>query len=509
MIYRIYFAVLIFIAFFPVLLNAQDKKEVEILNADALKFTEIEGRKFTRLVGNVALRQDNVVMWCDSALLDKDSNSVIAWNHIHIQQDTTHAYSQYLDYDGNSKVAILRNAVRLTDTEATILTDELFYNTREKRAYYVSGGKVLRDSSVITSRKAIYYTETSEVFFNQNVVITDPNYSLTSDTLKYNVNSDIATFYGNTIIINDQSRILCDNGWFDTRNDIASFGQNTTVLNGSQYLNADSLFYDRNIGYGKAMNRFVWNDTAIGIEIHGRRCDYFEERSRIIAFDHAFAIYKMSDDSLFLRGDTLLSQEHSATDTTKDFMAFHHAKFYMRNMQGVCDSLFYASSDSLLRMYYDPFVWADSTQMFGDSIYLQLKNKKADFMTLFDEAMVISPESKYYNQVQGKTIFGYFEDNELQQMKVNANAESLYFGKDDQQKYIGANRAVSSEMLMYFQNRKVKRITFIDKPEAVFTPLNMMQPDDFTLSLFNWKIELKPKSRAEIMGIETEEPQTD
>lgn len=497
-----FFLLLTCVLFAPFFAIAQEKKEVEILNADALKFTEIDGKKYTRLIGNVQLKQENVLMWCDSAMLDKDSNSVIAWNHIHIQQDTTHAYSQFLDYNGNTKLAILRNNVKLTDTKASILTQELFYNTREKRAYYVTGGTVLRDSSVIKSKRGTYYSETGDVFFNQNVVITDPNYNLTSDTLKYNVNTDWATFYGNTEIVNDQSRILCDNGWFDTKQDIASFGFNTTILNGAQRLNADSLYYDRNAGFGKAMHRFVWADSSMGIEIHGRRGDYFEESSKIVAFDKAFAIYKMQDDSLFLRGDTLLSQEHSATDTTKDFMAFHNAKFYMRNMQGVCDSLFYASSDSTFRMYYNPLVWADSTQMRGDSIHLKLKNKRADFLTLFDESIIISPESKYYNQIQGKTIFGYFVENELDRMNVTANAESLYFGKNDKQKYIGANRATSAEMWMYFKNRKVSRVSFIDKPEAVFTPLKMMTAEDFKLSLFNWQIERKPKSRAEITGLE-------
>lgn len=494
-----FFLFLLF-AFCFLLSSAQEKKEVEILNADALKFTETDGKKFTRLIGNVQLKQENVLMWCDSALLDKDSNSVVAWNHIHIQQDTTHAYSQFLDYNGNTKLAILRNNVRLTDTKATILTEELFYNTRERKAYYVVGGTVLRDSSVIKSKRATYYSETSDVFFNKDVVITDPNYNLISDTLKYNVNTDWTTFYGNTKIYNEESTILCDNGWFDTKQNIASFGLNTSILHGSQTLNSDSLYYDRNINFGKAMKRFVWSDTAMGMEIHGKRGDYFDERSRLIAFDQAFAIYKMNDDSLYLRGDTLFSQTHSETDTSKDFMAFHHAKFFMKNLQGKCDSLFYGQNDSLLRMYFDPILWADSTQMLGDSIHLQLKNRHPDFLTLFENAIIIQPENKYYNQIQGKTIFGYFEENELKRMKVNANAECLYFGKDDKQKYIGANHATSAQMWMYFKNRKVSRVSFIDKPEAVFTPLRMLTEPDLKLGLFRWEIEKKPKSREEIMG---------
>lgn len=485
--------------FVPCFLFAQEEnKDVEILNADLLKFTEINGKKFTKLIGNVQLKQDEVFMFCDSALLDKDSNTLIAWHHIHIQQDSTHAYSTFLTYNGNTKLATLTNGVKLTDNKASIYTEELFYNSREKMAYYLAGGRVLREKSVIRSRMAYYYSTSGDVYFNKNVDIKDPEYRLTSDTLKYNLNTDFTTFYGNTTIYNQESRIECDNGWFDTKQDVASFGLNTTIYNGQQVLNSDSLYYDRRIKYGKAMNRFVWIDSSMAFELHGRRGDYYEVGKQIYAFDHAFAIYKMDNDSLFLRGDTLFSKEHSEIDTSKDFSAFHHVRFYMRNMQGVCDSFFYSTADSLFRFYYNPVLWADSTQMTGDSIHLRIKNKKADFLTLFEKSIIISPETKYYNQIQGKNIFGYFNDNELEKMFVDANAESIYYGKDDKGKYIGMNKATCVKMWMYFKEKKVNKVVFIEKPEAVFTPLKMISEEEKYLKLFTWQIDRKPTSREDI-----------
>lgn len=479
---------------------AQEKKEIEIINADYLKFTEIDGKKYTRLVGDVQLKQDNVLMNCDSALVDKESNSFEAWNNIHIIQDTTHTYAQYLLYNGTTKLSTLKQKVLLTDGKAKIQTEELFYNTKEKLAYYVIGGKVVRESSVITSKRAYYFTNTGDVFFNGNVKIVDPDYRLISDTLKYNVDSDIATFYGNTIIYNNDSKILCDNGWFETKSNVASFGKNTRIDNENQNLYADSLYYDRNISYGKAMNGFVWKDTAMGIEIHAVRGDYFDKQKTIYAFEKAFAIYKLDNDSLFLKGDTLFSQEKSETDSTKEFSAYHHVKMHTRNMQGVCDSLFYSMSDSLFRFYYDPIIWTDSIQMSGDSIHLSLKDKKPDIMTLYDNSILISPEGKYYNQIQGRNIYGYFKDSELNRMKVEGNAESLYFGKDDRGKLIGANRATSALMWLYFGEKKIKKVSFIQKPEAVFTPIKMLVQDDLLLKLFRWEIKRKPKSREEITG---------
>ena len=90
----------------------QQQKEVEILNADYLKMGEQNGKKFTNLVGNVQLKQDEILMWCDSALMDKESNSVDAYGHVHIQQDTINAYSNTLHHDGNKKFSTLKgNAV--------------------------------------------------------------------------------------------------------------------------------------------------------------------------------------------------------------------------------------------------------------------------------------------------------------------------------------------------------------------------------------------------------------
>ena len=93
-----------------------DKKEVEILRSDMLRFQEDGGKKFTKLVGNVELRQGGVLMWCDSANVDKETNSVDAWGRVHINQDTVNAYSNVLKYDSQKKLAFLQGNARLTDS---------------------------------------------------------------------------------------------------------------------------------------------------------------------------------------------------------------------------------------------------------------------------------------------------------------------------------------------------------------------------------------------------------
>jgi hypothetical protein len=57
-------------------------------------------------------------------------------------------------------------------------------------------------------------------------------------------------------------------------------------------------------------------------------------------------------------------------------------------------------------------------------------------------------------------------------------------------------------MWIYFKDKKVKSVTFINKPDAVFTPMKMLAEGDKQLKNFNWQIKRQPQSRAEIMGLE-------
>ena len=485
----------------------QEVKEVEIINSDILHFEQHEEKKLTKLVGNVVLKQDQVLMHCDSALLDKDENKLEAWGHVHIENDTVNAYSDYLNYDSKIKLLLLKQHAWLTDSKAKIVADEIYYHTKDKIAYYLTGGKVYREKSIITSQYGYYHTKSSEVYFNKSVDITDPDYHLISDTLMYNTKSDIATFFGNTTIYNKSSLILCDNGWFDTKRSIGSFGIHTRIHDGAQILNADSLYFERKTGFGQAYKNFHWRDTTMDFELLGHRGEYTEELSKVRAFDKAFMIYKMDNDSLFMSGDTLRSQYTSATDTARLFFAYHHMKMYMRQMQGACDSMKYSFADSTFRMYYKPIVWADTTQMTGDTIYLTVKNRKADRLYLRNNGFIIMPSGKkYYDQIKGKNIYGYFANNELDRMFVDGNAESIYYGKDEKNKYLGANKALCVNMWMYFKDKKVKSVTFIQKPDAVFTPLKMLPEADRLLKNFNWQIKRKPESREEIMGLTAPKP---
>ena len=63
------------------------KKKIEILKSDSLLFQTQELGKYRKLIGNVKLRHENALMFCDSAVIDIDANYMTAFGkQVHIQK---------------------------------------------------------------------------------------------------------------------------------------------------------------------------------------------------------------------------------------------------------------------------------------------------------------------------------------------------------------------------------------------------------------------------------------
>ena len=98
------------------------------------------------LKGDVIFRHEDALMYCDSANFYEGSNSLEAFGHVKmVQGDTLTGYGDKLLYSGNTKIARLRQNVRLIHHEAVLTTDSLNYDRTNDIAYYFSGGKIVDD----------------------------------------------------------------------------------------------------------------------------------------------------------------------------------------------------------------------------------------------------------------------------------------------------------------------------------------------------------------------------
>lgn len=457
-----------------------------------------------RLLGNVIFEHEGALMYCDSAWLYSEDNRLQAFENVHINQgDTLFLWGDFLEYSGNTRLAkVTGEEVRLKDSKMELVTDRIDYDRNTSLAYYYTGGVITSEENKLTSEEGYYNSKTKLFNFKDSVVLVNPKYTIESDTLLYNSDTRFAYFHGPTTITSDSSHIYCENGVYNTVEDIAQFEKNAYLYDKNKYLTGDSLYYEKKTEFGEAFENVVVHDTVEDYVITGGYGQYTGSKdSTFVTLDPIYSV-KQEEDTLHIHGDTLFSTKvpDSLFGEYRMVKVFHKVKFYKKDIQGKCDSLVYADKDSIIRMYYDPLVWNDSSQVSGDTIYMTIRNEKLDSLKVYSNAFIIGiVDPVKYNQIKGRTMFGRFSDNKLSRVFVNGNGQTIYFPKDESKKFIGMNHAVCSNILIKLKDSQVSSITFLTKPEAKLYPISESGGEKSKLEGFQPRFDERPKSKADIL----------
>jgi lipopolysaccharide export system protein LptA len=524
------------------------QKRVEIVNAGSLKFANNIAEGAKRLIGDVQFKHENALLFCDSAYFYSD-NSLDAFGHVHIQQsDGVNLYGDLLKYNGNQKLAILTNNVVVDKGDMKLTTQSLNYDTEAGIGYYNTPGRLVSKDNVLTSERGTFYSKTNDVNFKKNVVLTNPQFTINCDTMRYNTVSKLTYFLGPTTVKSKENIIYCEDGWYDTNNDLSGFSKNAYIFSKEQKMYGDSLFYDRKQGIGKAFRNVVIIDSAQNLNIGGDYAIHYELLDVSYVTGHALLTQNYDKDTLYLHADTLKalgdsyakkakakepiknvndtdddgkgkkskknkgklrevafvkdSVKHATVnaDTVqgKKLYAYHNVKFYKKDLQGKCDSMVYATADSMMRLYGKPVVWSEESQLTADSMLIQTGGKAIQSLELTTGGFIASKEDTVrYNQIKGKYIKAHFKNNELYMIKVNGNGQTIYYAKD-KERITAVNRADCSNLTIYLKEKKIDHITFITKPEATLYPLNQIDVKELKLKDFGWRGTERPYTLKDI-----------
>ncbi len=205
----------------------------------------------------------------------------------------------------------------------------------------------------------------------------------------------------------------------------------------------------------------------------------------------------------FAKTDTLkkATPSKAVKDTTiRYFEAFHHVRIFNDSVQSVCDSLFYSSEDSVFRLYQKPLVFNNKSQIAGDTIYMFTENKKAKRMYVFNNGIIVNEANKQmYNQMGGRTINGYFKDGTIDYMRVKGNpAESIFYPQDNDSAYIGMNRSKGDVIDVYFVDKAVNKVKFVNDVDGTLYPIRQRPEDQKYLKNFKWWESRRPKNKFEL-----------
>jgi len=499
---------------------AQENR-IKLVKADALKFDESIGNEAQRLIGNVQFKHKGAVMFCDSAYLYSESNSLDAFGSVRVVQgDTLNLTSEKLYYNGNTRLIKVRDAVTLRDKKMTLETNTLDFDRKSGIAVYYDTGVITSkvNENRLVSCEGVYNSNTEFFHFRDSVSLMNPDYTVETDTLDYHNQTEIAYFSGPTFIYSEENTIYCENGWYDTKNDLAQFEEDAFIDNGSQLLKGDSLWYSRNEGLGKAYFNVSIADTSDKYIISGDYGFYNERTGKTLVTGQAEMIQYDDQDSLFLHADTLDAVRDSVLGDK--IHAYHRVKFFRSDIQGAADSLVFSERDSMIYMYVNPVLWSENLQITGDTIRLKTYDGTIEKLFVYEHAFMINEiDSTHYNQIKGKRLTGFFRDNDIYKIFIKGNGESLYYALEEEDKsedqpidsldtptdtipkqpeFIGVNKAICSNIVIYLENQQVQRIMFLTKPDGAFHPEHKFPEDERLFEGFSWQISRRPSNRWEI-----------
>ena len=203
-----------------------------------------EGQSIRYLIDSVVFVQKETTVYCDSAIYIKAENQMRAYDHVKIINDSTVVTSDRLLYQGEDRIAQLREDVIYKRGYQELYTDHLDYSLDTEVAYYYNGGQLIDTTNILSSTLGYFYAKENIARFYQSVVLQSPEFTLKTDTLRYNTLTKIAYSFGPTEIINKEGTIIyADGGEF--RTEISQTEISSGNIETSEYiLDGDKLFFD-------------------------------------------------------------------------------------------------------------------------------------------------------------------------------------------------------------------------------------------------------------------------
>lgn len=483
---------------------------VYLEHSEELLFDEERMPDAQILRGNVVFRHDSAWMYCDSAYFYEQTNSLTALGHVRfVQGDTLSGYGDVLYYDGNTRLARLRRHVRLLHRSTELTTDSCNYDRVRNLAYYFSGGQIVDSLNTLTSRWGQYYPPASQATFRHQVHLTNPKFTLDADTLLYNTETNLAKLISPTTIrYEEETTIWSSNGWYNTHTEKSSLYDRSLIYHlDGRTLTADTIYYDKALGYGRMLHNMVLVDSANHMTLTGEYGEAWEVERVGFATDSALLV-EWSDSLMYTyaHADTLFYEQvrdTSVVDSAYHRIRAHHGvRIYREDVQAVCDSMMYQGRDSIMSLYTEPVCWSDSNQVSADTVHIYIVNGTVDHMVGIGSAMA-SQMCRYdtlcFNQMSGKRLVAYIRDGDMRQVDVMGNAETIFYPEDEaKHEYIGMNFLQSSEVTIYMKEQMVERVRFLKQPIGTIYPLDQIPPGKDKLIPFFWATLERPISPASV-----------
>ena len=438
----------------------------------------------------VQFRHQGMDIWCDVAVLYQKTNQVKAFGDVFIQQgDSLKMNSNFVEYNGDTKIALAKENVKLRNEKMTLETQELFFDRNTQEAYYLNHGKISDEENVLTSKEGRYFVAPKKSQFSSQVNITNADFQINSLTLDYYHSTGHVYMFGPTTITGKDYIAYGEKGFYDTKTEKGYFMDMARIDYDNKRLTGDSLYFDKFRNFASATNNIIIRDTINHTLVKGHYGEIHKAQDSMFITKKALIASLVDKDSVYIHAKRIMVTGKTGARIVR---AYTGARIYKTDIQGKCDSIHSSQTTGLTQLIGKPILWSGKSQMTGDHIQLlaNTQTEKLDSLRVFDNAFLIEKDTlgEGYNQVKGKTLKGKFKENKLNNVNLYQNTEVIYYVYDDQNNPAGINKSKCSQIRVDFTtNQQIATVIFYKDVDGGIYPEDKINKEELRFPNFNWR----------------------
>ncbi len=460
------------------------------------------GTKTAYYYNKAILENDGYVVKSKRGVYDTKSKIAYFYENVSVDGDDFRLVNDSLIYDMDKKISKWNTPTLIDQDSSKIYSESGYYDLDDKNALFTKNAQVVDGNSKSSGDSITYNDETKEIIIKGNAVYTTETDTASAKVITFNKDTEVSILTGNASYKSPENNATGEEIIYDKKNGSYLLKGKGMVSDPPNLIFGDNIDYNKKAKTGLIIGNVIWKDTSAQSDIFCDTLTYLgsEDYAKAIGAEKRPLLISYQDgDTMYLSADTLINtrqiiaRDSITSDTIKYLIGDNNVKIFSIDYQAVGDSLSYNLTDSLFTLLDRPIIWQDTTQMTGDTIIMEMKNGALSHMHIPSKAMIItSPDLIFFNQIKGKKIDIDFVDKKIDKLKVNGNAQNIYYMLDDEDAYIGVNLTDCSLILYQFDDGKISTIRYYTKPESKILPMQTTDHEKIKLDGFNWQVDLRP-----------------
>jgi hypothetical protein len=473
--------------------------------------------------------------------------------------------SKYGSYDSKARLFVFNDQVNMYMDTTFVKTSRLEYRSDLNTAYFGYGTDMWQDDNMLSANDGWYDRNQEMFFFRRNVHLLTKDQETWSDTLYYQRARNEVEMLGNVELMDTTRNVFALAGRLeytdtlsrvkmtrtpaviaiseeDSKQDTVWFGADTIVYRGIKRHRVDTLWKvdaDKRLkdleGDPVTEYRRKAAEEAAKAAAEAAKNDPNAQAGRDMGpkmkvegappAGNAGEEGGNNDpdgDSPPEEGlppepgkeippaDTLAPPPAPVDTSQISFLwASSRVKVFRDDMQMSCDSLAYNDLDSLVRLYRDPLVFSDGNRQYSaDSIYVVIKDRKADRARLMSNGFITTQEDTLcYDQIKGTEMMAYFDSTRtLRRFDALGGATALFFLTENDA-LATVNKVESKMLYALFDKGNLDKIYYFDNAKNDAYPVVQLPKDERYMKGFRWDPERRPKGPQDISPLKTRKSQ--